>query len=75
MVETFSRGEFFFIVDCDFFSMAVGGGRLTKWQQNYSLIRTKLHHLKRDSRECMPPEHLTNAECLSNIYSKRTILK
>ena len=75
MVETFSRGEFF-IVDCDFFLWRWGGGvRLTKWQQNYTLIRTKLHHLKRDSRECMPPEHLTNAECLSNIYSKRTILK
>ena len=34
--------------------------------------------LKRDYRECnkgMPPEHLTNAESISNIYSKRTILK
>ena len=52
-----------------------GGGTLTKCRQNYTLKRTKLHHLKRDSRECMPPEHLTNAEIISNIYSKRTILK
>ena len=51
-----------------------GGGTLTKCQQNYTLKHTKLHHLKRDSRECMPPEHLTNAETISNIYSKRTIL-
>ena len=52
-----------------------GGGTLTKCQQNYTLKRTKLHHLKRASRECMPPEHLTNAETISNVYSKRTILK
>ena len=56
--------------------MWVGGrGTFTKRHQNYTLKRTKLHHLKRDSRECMPPEHLTNAETISNIYSKRTILK
>ena len=51
------------------------GGGLTKCQQNYTLKRTKLHHLKRDSREWMPPEHLANAETLTNIYSKRIILK
>ena len=51
-----------------------GGETLTKCQKNYTLKRTKLHHLKRDSRECMPPEHLTNPESISNIYSKRTIL-
>ena len=56
--------------------MGVGGrGTFTKCQQNYTLKRTKLHHLKGRSRECMPPEHLTNAETISNIYSKRTILK
>ena len=51
------------------------GGRRTKCLPNYTLKRTKWHHLKRDSLECMLPEHLTNAETLSNIYSKRTILK
>ena len=34
-----------------------------------------MHHLKGDSRECLPPEHFTNAETLSNIYSKHTVLK
>ena len=48
---------------------------MTECQQNYTLKRTKLHHLKKDSRECMPPKHLINAENKSNIYFKRTILK
>ena len=41
---------------------------------NYTLKHTKLHHLKRVSRECMPHEYLANAEILSNLYSKRAIL-
>ena len=47
--------------------MVIGRGTLTKCQQNYTLKRTKLRHFKRDFRECMPPEHLTNAETISNI--------
>ena len=30
-------------------------------------LYSKTHHLKRVARECMPLEHLTNAETLSNI--------
>ena len=58
------------------FQFFLGGGwKVDKISANYTLKPTKLYHLKRVSRECMPPERLANVETLSNIYSKLTILK
>ena len=42
MVKTFTMGDFF-LVEWDFLM----GERVTKCQQNYTLKRTTLHHLKK----------------------------
>ena len=67
--------EAFFRVVETFSNFFGGGWKVDKTSANYTLKPTKLYHLKRVSRECMPPERLANVETLSNIYSKLTILK
>ena len=59
------QGVSFFLVDCELFLWRLGVGDVDKMSAKK---RTKLHHLKRDSRECMPPERLINAE-LYQIYT------
>ena len=70
------QGVTFFLVDWEFV-LGVGEFRLTIFQQIIILLKyTKMHHLKRVSRECMPPRILSKYRNFIKyyIYSKRAIL-